>query len=72
LSLPSNTSEQLSQSGINLNGIIDREIMPNQSMAVINPLPDGGKWHLLSGSRKDIFWPSDNQDKSKINSEILI
>lgn len=37
----------LSDSGINLLGI-DREIIPKNSMAIINQVADGGQWNLIN------------------------
>ena len=46
MSLPSNTSENLNESGVNLLGV-DREIIPKNSMVNINKVADGGQWNLV-------------------------
>jgi hypothetical protein len=71
-SLPSNTSEELADSGVNLEGI-DREIVPNPSMAIKNPIADGGKWNLISSSKLDLIMAvvkssNDQLKVSKYNS----
>ena len=46
MSLPSDTSENLADTGVNLLGI-DREIVPTTSMHIINKVAEGGQWKLV-------------------------
>lgn len=46
MSLPSDTSENLAETGVNLLGI-DREIVPTSSMHSMNKVAEGGKWKLV-------------------------
>lgn len=46
ISLPSNISENLSATGINLKGV-EREIIPISSMSSMNKISQGGTWNLI-------------------------
>ena len=51
MSLPSNTSENLTLTGVNLLGI-DREIVPTDSMNNKNKVAEGGQWVLLNSENQ--------------------
>jgi hypothetical protein len=54
MSLPSDTSENLAETGVNLLGI-DREIVPVSSMHMINKVAECGQWILVQ-SDSEKFW----------------
>lgn len=72
-SLPSNTSEEITATGINLLGI-EREIIPTDSMCYKNTKADGGEWNLVDKENEIKFWERKAilRDRFKNNNQKML